>query len=526
MQIPFFLIVIFTAGICSGEWPLFRTLKRSKQSDLYFSIPNEVTWWSAECRDGLCFRPYSITIPEGSTFSISRNLNIGVFQKFWYGDKLVKDYPMKREVLRSNVTMEFPGDVSFSPGRYYLALVDKRHKIIAKSPQFHIIISGTSKHGKSLISGVNWSVLGENLELNVQLKHESKEPIELSLIDMSSGKKIFDETLKISELSKSITVKTPALSLSQNFFIQLSKKVPQWFGIRQKQQILYQSGKLSLGVINTDGVHFVYPGDIKNRCAICFCSIEAALRNSQRNVYIHITKRLDIFKKEESWWLQGIDSTLADRIRIVEYNEQELFNDTPLQNLPLNGKNEAAARFAILYKYGGVYLDLNMIAIRPGFDQFTYSLSRKLSGLKSAVKFTGAISDVYMNFPRRDPFLENIMREYVKGRRGSNLISREVLKCKLGMSPYKEHNPKLLSACRQISILKPKKVIPFGLSKSILMKYHESSKVVKQVKKWNSWGSYLLALPPDRMNLNPSLIKNLFMAQVMHKQCPRVIEAY
>jgi len=152
------------------------------------------------------------------------------------------------------------------------------------------------------------------------------------------------------------------------------------------------------------------------------CAIESAARtNPKSKVFVFSVKAQ--FSKDN---LDLIENYL--NLFLVKFDPLELFRDTPLlvwwkkgevlKSPHITVHLSDAARYALLYKYGGFYSDLDTIAMK------SFETLRNKSGAGYLNETWNSLGNGFLHFSRRHPFLEFLMKrfelKYVSGKWGKN----------------------------------------------------------------------------------------------------------
>ncbi|XP_060689949.1 alpha-1,4-N-acetylglucosaminyltransferase-like [Hemiscyllium ocellatum] len=169
---------------------------------------------------------------------------------------------------------------------------------------------------------------------------------------------------------------------------------------------------------------------------LVMCSIESAARlNPNKPVYFFmkaLTGNVSAFREPEYKAIPLLSS--FKNVIILPLNFKELFNNTPLAGWyeKADPSKEVywihvlsdACRMTSLWKYGGIYLDTDVISIKPlEFGNFIVAESEIHS------------SSAVLGFNRSHPFLENCLTDFVEkyngavwGQQGPKLITRNLKK--------------------------------------------------------------------------------------------------
>ncbi|XP_078266078.1 alpha-1,4-N-acetylglucosaminyltransferase-like [Rhinoraja longicauda] len=163
------------------------------------------------------------------------------------------------------------------------------------------------------------------------------------------------------------------------------------------------------------------------------CSVESAARlNPHKQIYYFMkgfSGKLSQYPELEYKSIPLLSS--VKNVILLPLNSTELFEDTPLKgwHQKVNPEKERfwthvfadGCRLALLWKYGGIYLDTDIISMRPmPFANFT------------CPEHAGAVSNGAIGFPHRHhPFMWNCMEDFVAnyighvwGQQGPRLLTR------------------------------------------------------------------------------------------------------
>ncbi|XP_078251980.1 alpha-1,4-N-acetylglucosaminyltransferase-like [Rhinoraja longicauda] len=181
------------------------------------------------------------------------------------------------------------------------------------------------------------------------------------------------------------------------------------------------------------GIMFVETSDNVELKPLVACSVESTARqNPDKPIYFFMkgfSGKLSQYPEPKYRLIPLLSS--VKNVVLLPLNAAELFEDTPLKSWyqKVNPKKEKywlhvfgdACKLALLWKYGGIYLDTDIISMKSmPFGNFT------------CPQHAGSISMGAMGFnPRHHPFLWNCMIDYVAkyigflwGRQGPQLITR------------------------------------------------------------------------------------------------------
>jgi hypothetical protein len=148
------------------------------------------------------------------------------------------------------------------------------------------------------------------------------------------------------------------------------------------------------------------------------CSLESAAAHNKEH-------QLVVFARNSTNFIQGIDKWMkasglynTNRILVKELVWDDYMKDTPLQKWYRGGDYKKshwvrqnlgnAFRLGILWKLGGIYMDLDIISMNP-----ISGVGRSL-GKQDSFWFNNA----FLSFPPKDPFVWDLMEEFVAGFKG------------------------------------------------------------------------------------------------------------
>ncbi|XP_063771605.1 alpha-1,4-N-acetylglucosaminyltransferase-like [Pseudophryne corroboree] len=254
--------------------------------------------------------------------------------------------------------------------------------------------------------------------------------------------------------------------------------------------------------------------------SLVLCAIESAARVYPDRPVVYFMKGLgDINTEEDENRTRKHFPTLSsfDNIYFFPLKMEELFTDTPLQlwYKKVNPKKELywthvssdACRFALIWKYGGIYMDADVISLRPiPKDHFV-----------AAEHSTATSSSVFGLPPHYNvtwEFMENFVQNYrgeIWGHQGPGVFTR-VVKRLCGISKFTSADDAM---CANISYLHPDRFYP--LSYSSWKKYFEVWKDLPTFPKsyalhlWNYMNSEGKTMVPG---------SNTLVEHIYQQQCP------
>ncbi|KAJ3344491.1 Lactosylceramide 4-alpha-galactosyltransferase [Entophlyctis luteolus] len=159
--------------------------------------------------------------------------------------------------------------------------------------------------------------------------------------------------------------------------------------------------------------HFIHYGG-KFKKAFYMCSVESAARQNPRHtVFVHTSNALD-FETNIANWRVSVGRAVSDRVKSIALDMDEVFSGTPIQGWWQRdeyttgqfGQQQVgnALRLALLWKYGGVYADMDIISIN----------SVDGMGRSIAADDKSMINNAFLSFPQNDPFMMVLMEVFVR----------------------------------------------------------------------------------------------------------------
>ncbi|KAM5291850.1 alpha-1,4-N-acetylglucosaminyltransferase [Ctenodactylus gundi] len=250
------------------------------------------------------------------------------------------------------------------------------------------------------------------------------------------------------------------------------------------------------------------------------CAVESAAKIYPERPVVFLMKGLNDFTQPSSNSSNPAFSLLSaiDNVFLLSLDMNRLFEGTPL--LPwytqINSSTERywlhvssdASRLAMIWKYGGIYADTDVISIRPiPEENFLAAQSSQLS------------SNGVFGFLPHHPFLWECMENFVEhynsdlwGHQGPHLMTRMLrVWCKL--EDFKELND---LKCQNISFLHPQRFYPISFSE--WWRYYE---VWDPEPSFNN--SYALHLWNYMNKGRKTVVKgsNTLVENLYRKHCPR-----
>ncbi|TPX70743.1 hypothetical protein CcCBS67573_g06448 [Chytriomyces confervae] len=153
------------------------------------------------------------------------------------------------------------------------------------------------------------------------------------------------------------------------------------------------------------------------------CSIESAARqNPNHDIFVYAKNAPDFLKESVNWFLHAEKRNpgLRNQLHILDLDWDDLFRGTPLESWWRRGtwmqsrwpdQNLGnAARLAILWKEGGVYLDMDIISLNP------------VSGMGRSLAWQlrpNILNNAYFSLEKGDEFAWRMMENFVSGFNGT-----------------------------------------------------------------------------------------------------------
>ncbi|KAM4042598.1 alpha-1,4-N-acetylglucosaminyltransferase-like isoform 2-T7 [Anomaloglossus baeobatrachus] len=198
-----------------------------------------------------------------------------------------------------------------------------------------------------------------------------------------------------------------------------------------------------------NGILFVETTDRMDEPSLVLCSIESAARVYPDRPVVFFMKGVgDIITEDDEKKARDRYPTLSTykNIYFLPLRLEELFAETPFLAWyeTINPKREIywthvksdACRFALMWKYGGIYMDTDVISIRPIPEK----------NFLAAETFTNTSSAVFGLSPHHNmtwEFMENFVQNYrgeVWGHQGPGVFTRVVSKhCGVPQFTSKDH---------------------------------------------------------------------------------------
>ncbi|XP_030050268.1 alpha-1,4-N-acetylglucosaminyltransferase-like [Microcaecilia unicolor] len=212
------------------------------------------------------------------------------------------------------------------------------------------------------------------------------------------------------------------------------------------------------------GIFFAETTEKLEPSPLAVCAIESAARTyPNRSVYFYmkgLTKDMTV-NKSSFYKAIPLLSSIAN-VHILPLDFEDVFKDTPLypwyqkvnpaQEQFWTHVSSDGFRLAVVWKYGGIYMDTDIISMRPiPEDDFL------------ALAPTKSCSSAVFGFQRHYQFLWDCMEDFVKnyrgeiwGQQGPRLLTRMIVR-QYGMPVVKGTED---ATCGDFSILNPQRFFP------------------------------------------------------------------
>ncbi|KAI8610324.1 nucleotide-diphospho-sugar transferase [Chytriomyces sp. MP71] len=153
------------------------------------------------------------------------------------------------------------------------------------------------------------------------------------------------------------------------------------------------------------------------------CSIESAIRqNKQWEVTLYAANVSDFLSATQKWFsaAESYNPMFNGKFRVVNLDWPQLFAETPLEvwwnagtwkdSKWIDQNLGNAARLAILWRNGGVYMDLDLISVSP-----VGALGRMVAQQSGP----SILNNAFFSMEKQDPFVWLMMEEFVSGFEGN-----------------------------------------------------------------------------------------------------------
>jgi hypothetical protein len=148
------------------------------------------------------------------------------------------------------------------------------------------------------------------------------------------------------------------------------------------------------------------------------CSLESAAAHNKDHQIVVFARNSTNFINDIERWSRASGLYNTNRIVVKELVWDDYMKNTPLQSWYRGGEYKKshwvrqnlgnAFRLGILWKHGGIYLDLDIISMNP-----ISAMGRSL-GKQDSFWFNNA----FLSVPPKDPFVWDLMEEFVAGFKG------------------------------------------------------------------------------------------------------------
>uniref|UniRef100_A0A8C5MCY4 Alpha 1,4-glycosyltransferase domain-containing protein n=1 Tax=Leptobrachium leishanense TaxID=445787 RepID=A0A8C5MCY4_9ANUR len=217
-----------------------------------------------------------------------------------------------------------------------------------------------------------------------------------------------------------------------------------------------------------NGIIFLESGNRTQPPALVLCALESAARvYPERPIAFFINGLSDVNTKydEENIRRKFPTLSLFPNVYIFPLKLEEVFKDTPLQSWfqKVNPKKERfwvhvssdGCRLALIWKYGGIYMDSDFISIKP-IPYRNFLAAAAASHLSSNGIF-GLFAHHYFAWDAMEDFVKNY-KGAIWAHQGPKLFSR-VLE-KYCVIPKRKRTEDFM--CRNISFLNPQRFYPIA----------------------------------------------------------------
>ncbi|XP_073485106.1 alpha-1,4-N-acetylglucosaminyltransferase-like [Aquarana catesbeiana] len=292
--------------------------------------------------------------------------------------------------------------------------------------------------------------------------------------------------------------------------------LPKYFVISNRANSFSASTILRKG----NGILFMETTNRMNPPSLVLCAIESAARVYPDRPVAFFMKGLEnITTEEDEKRAKQQFPTLSSysNIYLFPLRMDELFNNTPLKSWfdKVNPKKEVywshvssdACRFALIWKYGGIYTDTDVISLRP-IPQDHFLAAQDVTTTSSGV--LGLSSHYQLAWQFMENFVENYRGE-IWGHQGPGVVTRVVKKL-CGMPVFNSTDDVM---CTNISYFHPQRFYPISYPS-----WRRYFVVWENVPTFND--SYGLHLWNFMNNEGKSMVpgSNTLVELLYRKQCP------
>ncbi|KAJ3061450.1 Lactosylceramide 4-alpha-galactosyltransferase [Podochytrium sp. JEL0797] len=253
------------------------------------------------------------------------------------------------------------------------------------------------------------------------------------------------------------------------------------------------------------------------------CALESAARHNPDHKITLFAKNADSFKQDIKLWLDRIDAHMAERLVIEELNWASGMVGTPLESWWANEvyKDSSwveqnlgnAFRMGVLWKYGGVYLDLDIVSLNP-----VGGLGRAIS-MQDKEWFNNAI----FSMEKEDAFAWKMMEEFVDGfkghiwaRNGPRMVTRTYKK-------YCDKGPIDATVCQSLSVLPTQRFFPIQYEQKtkLFESFEENCDLMGEMAK-ESIGIHWW----NKRVQSTTISSKTVLTVLMKAHCPAVFESF
>ncbi|KAJ3417443.1 Lactosylceramide 4-alpha-galactosyltransferase [Chytridiales sp. JEL 0842] len=261
------------------------------------------------------------------------------------------------------------------------------------------------------------------------------------------------------------------------------------------------------------------------------CSLEsAAAQNPEHKIIVYARNTTGFRTSIERWKGEVLGVNGTGRFEVRELIWDDGMKGTPLQEWYRSGTYKKsnwvrqnlgnALRLALLWKFGGVYLDMDIISMNP-----ISGVGRSL-GKQDSFWFNNA----FLSFPKADPFMWQLMEEFVAGfrgyiwaRNGPKMVTRTFLsRCR--RPPINGTAQKQAPECEGIGIADAERFYPIQFENRTLLfqPYEEACDTLGKFAEQSIGLHWWHRKVEDSRQLH----KTTVLVKVMKSHCPNVFKVY
>ncbi|XP_067855946.1 lactosylceramide 4-alpha-galactosyltransferase-like [Heptranchias perlo] len=240
-------------------------------------------------------------------------------------------------------------------------------------------------------------------------------------------------------------------------------------------------------------IFFVETSEQTNPTFLSMCSVESAARSHPRAKIVLFMKGLSAMKNTQNLGISLLNC--FPNVEIKPLDLKDLFADTPLslwysrldqwwQPYLITTVSDAC-RIAILWKYGGIYLDTDIIVLKNLLN-LTNSIGREQKYL---------VNTAFLAFDRHHDFIGHCLKDFVKhfngwiwGHQGPQLVTRVLKKWCQKKSVTK------IQQCKGVRMLPPEAFYPI---------------------RWQDWKKYFEVMSKSEAQ---ELLKNAYAVHIWNKK--------